>query len=113
MPITEIIKNWVPNNSRVIDLGCGDGALLCDLKNTKNIIGYGIEIDPDQKYFDKRLILKKNIFKERFLLMVIDLFRGLSPYTIPIIARRILFEVLTTGDVYSTRICFSSREHFF
>ena len=48
MPITEIIKNWVPNKSRVIDLGCGDGALLCDLKNTKNIIGYGVEIDPDQ-----------------------------------------------------------------
>ena len=23
MPITEIIKNWVPDKSRVIDLGCG------------------------------------------------------------------------------------------
>ena len=48
MPITEIIKNWVPDKSRVIDLGCGDGALLCDLKNTKNVIGYGVEIDPHQ-----------------------------------------------------------------
>ena len=42
MPITEIIKNWVPDKSRVIDLGCGDGALLCDLKYTKNVIGYGV-----------------------------------------------------------------------
>ena len=48
MPITEIIKNWVPSKSRVIDFGCGDGTLLCDLKASKKIIGYGVEIDKDQ-----------------------------------------------------------------
>ena len=48
MPITEIIKKWITEGANVIDFGCGDGSLLCDLKNSKNINGYGIEIDPDQ-----------------------------------------------------------------
>ena len=48
MPITEIIKKWITEGANVIDFGCGDGSLLCDLKDSKNINGYGIEIDPDQ-----------------------------------------------------------------
>ena len=26
--ISDIIENWVPKNSKVIDFGCGDGSLL-------------------------------------------------------------------------------------
>ena len=48
MPITEIIKKLITEGANVIDFGCGDGSLLCDLKDSKNINGYGIEIDPDQ-----------------------------------------------------------------
>ena len=43
-----IIANWVKSNSKVLDLGCGDGELLNYLKKERNITGYGIEKDPDK-----------------------------------------------------------------
>ena len=43
--IAKIIRDWVPSQSKVIDFGCGDGSLLKDLIDTKNICGYGVEID--------------------------------------------------------------------
>jgi methionine biosynthesis protein MetW len=42
-----IIANWVDSNSKVLDLGCGDGELLNYLKKERNITGYGIEKDPN------------------------------------------------------------------
>ena len=45
LEISKIITDWVPSRSKVIDFGCGDGSLLKDLINTKNICGYGVEID--------------------------------------------------------------------
>ncbi len=44
----DIIQQWIPENSRVLDLGCGDGELLAWLKANKNVTGYGLEIDPDK-----------------------------------------------------------------
>jgi methionine biosynthesis protein MetW len=41
------ISSWIKTNSRVLDLGCGDGSLLAELKKQRNISGYGLEIDPD------------------------------------------------------------------
>jgi methionine biosynthesis protein MetW len=41
-----IIKNWISDGSRVLDLGCGDGALLKTLIDDKHVQGYGLEIDP-------------------------------------------------------------------
>ena len=41
-----LISSWIPERSRVLDLGCGDGALLAGLGATKGVTGYGIEIDP-------------------------------------------------------------------
>ena len=41
----EVIASMVPKGSRVLDLGCGDGALLAHLKQSRNCTGYGIEID--------------------------------------------------------------------
>ena len=46
LEISKIITDWVPARSKVIDFGCGDGSLLKDLIDTKNICGYGVEIDP-------------------------------------------------------------------
>ena len=43
--LKNIIKNWVPNESKVIDFGCGDGSLLKDLIDQKGVCGYGVEID--------------------------------------------------------------------
>ena len=41
----ESIAHLVPLGSRVLDLGCGDGALLDYLKKNRKCSGYGIEID--------------------------------------------------------------------
>jgi methionine biosynthesis protein MetW len=39
------IAKLVPPGSRVLDLGCGDGALLDHLQRERGCSGYGIEID--------------------------------------------------------------------
>ena len=39
------IARQVPPGSRVLDLGCGNGALLAHLQATRGCSGYGIEID--------------------------------------------------------------------
>ena len=41
-----VIANWIPPGERVLDLGCGDGRLLRYLRETKAVVGYGVEIDP-------------------------------------------------------------------
>ena len=45
IPLSKIINEWIPDNSKVIDFGCGDGSLLKELIDTKKIKGYGVEID--------------------------------------------------------------------
>jgi methionine biosynthesis protein MetW len=39
------IAEMVPPGARVLDLGCGDGALLDHLQRQRGCTGYGIEID--------------------------------------------------------------------
>lgn len=46
-PDLDIIREWIAPDSRVLDLGCGDGTLLNCLQQHKNVDGYGLEIDPD------------------------------------------------------------------
>ena len=41
------IAQQVPPGSRVLDLGCGDGALLDFLQRERRCSGYGVEIDDD------------------------------------------------------------------
>ena len=41
------IAALVPERSRVLDLGCGDGALLDLLQRERGCSGYGVEIDGD------------------------------------------------------------------
>jgi methionine biosynthesis protein MetW len=41
----QLISSWIPEHSRVLDLGCGDGVLLAGLEATHGTFGYGIEID--------------------------------------------------------------------
>jgi len=41
----QLIAELVPKGSRVLDLGCGNGALLAHLRDTRQCSGYGIEID--------------------------------------------------------------------
>ena len=42
----QLISEWVDKDSRVIDLGCGNGQLLKHLQVEKNVMGYGVELDP-------------------------------------------------------------------
>ncbi len=39
------IAAWIPERARVLDLGCGDGALLAYLQQTRGVSAYGIEND--------------------------------------------------------------------
>lgn len=41
------IQQWIQPGSRVLDLGCGDGALLEALRNERQVSGLGVELDPE------------------------------------------------------------------
>ena len=42
------IAQWIRPKARVLDLGCGDGALLAWLEKEKGCLAYGAEINQDQ-----------------------------------------------------------------
>ena len=42
--VIETLADMVPHGSRVLDLGCGDGALLSHLQQQRGCTGYGVEI---------------------------------------------------------------------
>ena len=44
-PDLAVIADWIEPRSHVLDLGCGDGALLDHLQRAKGCTGYGVEID--------------------------------------------------------------------
>lgn len=44
----QTLQQWIQPDCSVLDLGCGDGALLAHLRDTKNVFGYGLEIDQDK-----------------------------------------------------------------
>ena len=43
-----LIAGWIPKGARVLDLGCGDGALMAHLQRAKGCRGYGVEINDAQ-----------------------------------------------------------------
>lgn len=70
-PDLAILSDWITPGSRVLDLGCGDGALLLHLKHSKQVTGYGLEIDA------------RNIercIEDRINVIQADLNDGLSQY---------------------------------
>ena len=40
----KIVNKWIPKNSHILDLGCGDGSMLFELKKELNINGLGVDI---------------------------------------------------------------------
>ena len=45
LAIQNALAQLVPMGARVLDLGCGDGAMLAHLQATRGCSGYGVEID--------------------------------------------------------------------
>ena len=45
-PDLALVASLIPAGSRVLDLGCGSGALLAHLMKTQGCTGTGVEIDP-------------------------------------------------------------------
>ncbi|MDH5593804.1 MAG: methionine biosynthesis protein MetW [Gammaproteobacteria bacterium] len=43
-----IISDWIKPNSRILDLGCGNGTLLKHLRDAHGVNGYGLEIDTNK-----------------------------------------------------------------
>ena len=41
----KVIADLIPQGARVLDLGCGNGALLAHLQATRGCSGYGVELD--------------------------------------------------------------------
>lgn len=67
----DLISEEIPYGSKVLDLGCGDGELLAELKRNKNVDGYGIEISPESV----GMALSKGVFACQA-----DIDEGLSDY---------------------------------
>lgn len=44
-PDLEAVANAVPNGARVLDIGCGDGALLAHLQATRHVAAHGIDVE--------------------------------------------------------------------
>jgi len=49
------IADWIAPRTAVLDLGCGDGALLAHLRDAKGCRGYGVEIADDNVLAATRL----------------------------------------------------------
>jgi len=46
----KIISEWVKQDSRILDLGCGDGTLLKILNKERNSSGYGVDTSIEKNY---------------------------------------------------------------
>lgn len=68
----EAIAAWIQPGSRVLDLGCGDGALLKYLTERRSIVGCGVEID------DARVLAS---VKNGVNVIQTDLERGLADFS--------------------------------
>jgi len=44
----DVIAQWIAPGEKVLDLGCGDGSLLRHLKQVRQVLGWGVENDPEK-----------------------------------------------------------------
>jgi len=62
MSTLSVIENWIEDNSKILDLGCGDGEILFELKKTKNINSLGVEIE--EKNIEECLLKNINVIEQ-------------------------------------------------
>ena len=64
-----VIAQRIPNQSRVLDLGCGDGSLIKWLELEKGCKCYGVEISSDKvlQCMEKKLMSFKQISRKDYL----------------------------------------------
>ncbi|WP_114650204.1 methionine biosynthesis protein MetW [Pseudothauera hydrothermalis] len=67
----DVIAQWIAPGEKVLDLGCGDGSLLRHLMQVRQVLGWGVENDPE-----KLLACVKNGVNA----LQIDLERGLAGF---------------------------------
>ncbi|MDG2090092.1 MAG: methionine biosynthesis protein MetW [Gammaproteobacteria bacterium] len=67
-----IIKDWIEPQSRVLDLGCGDGSFLALLKEEKQIFDCGLDLDAEN--INKCLLAGVNVIEQ-------DLDKGLANFS--------------------------------
>lgn len=70
-PDLAALAEWIQPGKKVLDLGCGDGSLLRYLRESRNVFGYGVEID------DKNLL---SCFYNGVNVIQNDLESGLSSF---------------------------------
>jgi methionine biosynthesis protein MetW len=64
----DLIINEVEDESRVLDLGCGDGVLLIELQQKKKVKGFGVEISEEgvsqcvEKAFSVTTVILTKVF---------------------------------------------------
>jgi len=66
-----LITDWIEPNTHVLDLGCGNGTLLAHLRETRQVTGYGLEIN------DAKLV---NCIQAGIHVIQADLNKGLSDF---------------------------------
>ena len=62
MSTLSVIEKWVEVRSKVLDLGCGNGNILSELKKTKDINGLGVEIE--EKNIEECLLQNINVIEQ-------------------------------------------------
>jgi methionine biosynthesis protein MetW len=62
MSTLSVIERWVEEQTKVLDLGCGNGDILSALKKTKNINGLGVEIE--EKNIEECLLRNINVIEQ-------------------------------------------------
>ncbi|OGC19920.1 methionine biosynthesis protein MetW [candidate division WOR-1 bacterium RIFOXYC2_FULL_37_10] len=70
-PDHKIIADFISDNSKVLDLGCNDGALLDSLIKNKNVKGFGVDNSPE----NINICLKKGLS-----VLQLDLNKGLASF---------------------------------
>ena len=62
MSTLSVIEKWVEERAKVLDLGCGNGDILSELKKTKSINGLGVEIE--EKNIEECLLKNINVIEQ-------------------------------------------------